>query len=249
MDFDVFGKLDDLLYAPVKAVCNYIEEPLHALHAKRDMAAEENKAKLQMQMREHEEKLKRDNAREAAELDLEMRRLHAEMDEMIAQQEDARRDKLVESIKRYQIELATASKDIVNSIGVMSLELRQRANDMVRENTEKYKQMQHDAMKEAEERLLEIQKRFSDNERIRTRMENTVLDQMDAIINAASKFINELAEDIKRMNENTDKLMEIQMQNVNSYLQPIKGALATSGGADPDVPELECTEDENVIEV
>ena len=57
---DFFGKLDDLLYAPVKAVCNYIEEPLTALHAKRDRENEQHTANIQMQMREHEEKLKRE---------------------------------------------------------------------------------------------------------------------------------------------------------------------------------------------
>lgn len=222
---DFFGKLDDMLYAPVKTICNYIEEPLHALHAKRDRANEQHTADIQMQMRKHEEKLKRENAREAAELDLEMRRLYAEMDAVIAQQEDQRRDKLVESIKRYQIELATASRDIVNSIGIMSLELRERANDMVRENTEKYKQMQSDAMKEADDRLMMIQERYANNERIRIRMEDSVMAQMDSIIDTASKFISELAEDIKRMNANTDELMRLQMESVNTYLKPITGAL------------------------
>ena len=239
---DFFGKLDDMLYAPVKAVCSYIEEPLHALHAKRSREDAQHSANIQMQIMEHEEKLKRENAREAAELDLEMRRLHAEMDEMIAQQEDARRDKLVESIKRYQIELATASRDIVNSIGVMSLELRERANDMVRENTEKYKQMQSDAMKEADERMLLIQERYANNERIRIRME-------DSVINTASRFINELADDIKRMNENTDKLMQIQMENVNSYLQPMKGALQISDDMESSLNTLTCHNEDEIIDV
>lgn len=229
---DFFGKLDDILYAPVRTICNYIEEPLNALHAKRDRVNEQHTANIQMQMREHEEMLRRESAREAAELDMEMRRLHAEMDAVIAEQEDARRDRLVESIKRYQIELATASRDIVNSIGVMSLELRERANDMVRENTEKYKQMQSDAMKEADERLALIAERYANNERIRIRIEDSVMAQMDSIIDTASKFISELAEDIKRMNANTDELMRLQMENVNAYLKPMTGALQV--GADND---------------
>ncbi len=245
---DFFGKLDDILYAPVKAVCNYIEEPLNALHAKRDRVNEQHTANIQMQMREHEEKLKRESAREAAELDLEMRRLHAEMDEVIAQQEDARRDKLVESIKRYQIELATASRDIVNSIGVMSLELRERANDMVRENTEKYKQMQSDAMEEADKRLMLIQERYANNERIRIRMEDSVMAQMDSIIDTASKFISELAEDIKRMNANTDELMRLQMENVNTYLKPMTGALQAGIDNNTSVAQIDCSDNENFID-
>lgn len=240
---DFFGKLDDILYAPVRTICNYIEEPLNALHAKRDRVNEQHTANIQMQMREHEEMLRRESAREAAELDMEMRRLHAEMDAVIAEQEDARRDRLVESIKRYQIELATASRDIVNSIGVMSLELRERANDMVRENTEKYKQMQSDAMKEADDRLALIAERYANNERIRIRMEDSVMAQMDSIIDTASKFISELAEDIKRMNANTDELMRLQMENVNAYLKPMTGALQVGTDNDTTFGQIDYSDD------
>ena len=246
---DFFGKFDDILFKPVEAIVDYVREPLEALHNKREQKNAEHTAKIEMQMRAHEEQLKAQSIREAAELEFEMKRAHAEMNLMIEQQEDERRDRLVESIKRYQLELATASRDIVNSIGKMSLELRERANDMVRENTLRYKEMQSRAMDEADARLADIQERYADNERIRIRMEDTVIKQMDSIIDTASKFITELSEDIKRMNANTDQLTRIQMENVNSYLQPMTSALQVGISGQTNLGAIECTEaDSDVIE-
>ncbi len=244
---DFFGKLDDILYKPVEVVCDYIKEPLNTLHAKQKRKDDEHAAGLEMQKQTHEAELQRENARVAAELELKMRSLNADLDAEIARREDERRDRLVEAIKRYQIDLATASRDIVNSVGVMSLELRERANDMVRENTEKYRQMQRAAQQEADERLALIQERYANNERIRIRMEDAVINQMESTINTADEFIKELAADIKRMNENADKLMEIQMQGVNAYLQPMAAMLQSSPGNEDNVTQIEY-QSENVID-
>ena len=239
---DLFGKFDDILYKPIEAIVDYVKEPLAALHSRRSRKDAEHAAQMDMQQRQQEEQLKLQSAREAAELEMEMQRVRTEMELMVQQQEDERRDRIVESIKRYQLELATASRDIVNSIGLMSLELRERANDMVRENTAKYKQIQNEAMDDAAQRLEDIQKRYAGNERVRIRMEDTVMRQMESIIDTAARFIAELSEDLKRMNANTDTLVQLQMQNVNNYLDPMKSALAVGLTSTTHVDAIGCSD-------
>ena len=130
---DFLGKIDDMLYRPVDAVCKFIEEPLNFFEHRRNLKAMDRAAK-----RQQEAELAVFTARKEAELQADQKRWDAEINEMIAEQEARRRNELVESIKRYQIELATASREIVNSIGLMSIELRRQANDLVQERTAVY---------------------------------------------------------------------------------------------------------------
>lgn len=222
---DFFGKLDDILYKPVETVCDYIREPLNALAAGRERKAMQAQADIQMQTLQHEAEVKAYSDRQAAELQVDQKRWNAEIDEMIAEQESKRRDKLVESIKRYQIDLATATKDIVNSIGLMSIELRRQANALVMERTQEYRKMQEEATANAMKKIEDIDQRFADNERVRLRMEDSVMNQMDAVVDAATKFIDELATDFKRLNQNTDDLMRMGMENVDKYLEPMAKSL------------------------
>ena len=100
----------------------------------------------------------------------------------------------------------------------MSIELRRQANDLVQERTAVYRKMQQTATDEAMTKLEEIQQRFAKNKSVRTRME-------DSIIHSAEKFIDELAEDLKRLNQNTDTLTQKSMDSVNRYLDPMAKAL------------------------
>lgn len=268
MEFLGIDKLDDILYKPVEAICNWIEEPLKGKAAKRELAASQQAADLELRKtneahknqmaanqqaadieaakRTLDQKLKNDeraaenaaekerraidNAanKEAAEINAEIRRWNAEIDKMIMEEEDARRDKLVESIKRYQIDLANASRDIVDSILNMSLENREKANTMVLAKTRAYKALQDEAIDQTEIRLVEIGEKFSNNDRVRIMMEDRIINQMDSIVDMAGRFILELSEDIKRLNANTDEMIRVGMDNINAYLKPVSNTLGVN---------------------
>lgn len=255
----MFDKLDDIIYKPVEAVCEWTKEPLKKWEHKRNMetqaqnieAAEREKAaaraheeamaqqtadnemakkKLDQELTEQERASVTADLEARAKIDADIRRWNAEIDQMILQQEDERRDRLVECIKRYQIDLANAARDIVNSIGIMSIELRERANKLVLEKTKEYIAIQDKAKDDAMNRLEEIGTRFANNERVRIRMEDSVINNMDSIINQADKFITEIAEDFKRLNQNTDDLMRMGMENANKYIAPMAGGLGVTLG-------------------
>lgn len=211
---DWFGKLDDIVYEPIKLISDWARQPISALETNREI-----------KIKEKEMELICDKERKLALINAEQRRWHVEIDNMISDQEDSRRDKLVESLKRYQIDLAEASTEIVVQIGNMTLELRERANQMMLERTKDYEQMQHEAFDKAMSKLDEINSKFANNDRVRLLMEDTVIDQMRSIIDAATKFISELNEDIKKINSNIDELTKLGMQNTNKLLQPIANKL------------------------
>lgn len=225
---DMFDKIDDIIFEPVKAVSNWINEPLKKFEHKRDMENEQNRAVIEEEKKRLEAELEQQRIRADAELAADQRRWNAEIDQMIAEQEDSRRDKLVESIKRYQIDLANASRDIINSIGEMSLELRKKANELVQEKTNDYIALQKKATDDATQKLIEIDERFADNERVRVRMEDSIINNMDAVINHANNFISELSEDMKRLNQNIDILTHESMNNINKQLEPLTNSIGRS---------------------
>lgn len=265
---DMFDKLDDIIYKPVETVCDWIKEPLRAFEHRREMkrqqmnieateranaaarahelnlsrqAAENDAAqkRLDQELIEEERESIRADLEARAKIDTDIRRWNAEIDQMILEQEDARRDRLVECIKRYQIDLGNATTDIVENIGMMSLELREKANELVQQKTESYIEMQKKAETAAMERLEEIDVRFANNERVRIRMEDSVIDNMNAIIDHANELMKEIAADFKRLNQNTDDLMRMGMENTNRFLQPMSNGLGVTLPNPDEIKKLE----------
>lgn len=197
--FDMFDKLDDLLYEPVHVVCDYLREPIKVI----DGHIENWKGKADI------------------ELEAKRREINFEIDSMIADKELERKDAIVDALKQYQVDLSQACEECVRQIGLMSLELRKRANDLVIEKTKEYKALQDQSKADARKELMEIEEIFADNERVRIRMEDVIIDQMTNMITTANSFIKELSEDMKRLNGNIDELTKKGQEMVAGYLSPI----------------------------
>lgn len=121
----------------------------------------------------------------------------------------------------------------------MSLELREKAYELVQQKTESYIEMQKKAETAAMERLEEIDVRFANNERVRIRMEDSVIDNMNAIIDHANELMKEIAADFKRLNQNTDDLMRMGMENTNRFLQPMSNGLGVTLPNPDEIKKLE----------
>ena len=121
----------------------------------------------------------------------------------------------------------------------MSLELHEKANELVQQKTESYIEMQKKAETAAMERLEEIDVRFANNERVRIRMEDSVIDNMNAIIDHANELMKEIAADFKRLNQNTDDLMRMGMENTNRFLQPMSNGLGVTLPNPDEIKKLE----------
>ena len=119
------------------------------------------------------------------------------------------------------------------------MELREKANELVQQKTESYIEMQKKAETAAMERLEEIDVRFANNERVRIRMEDSVIDNMNAIIDHANELMKEIAADFKRLNQNTDDLMRMGMENTNRFLQPMSNGLGVTLPNPDEIKKLE----------
>lgn len=211
---DMLDKVDDIIYEPVKLVCDYLRKPMDMIDTNIEVKKEQKLVDIEYQRKEQD-----------IELEVKKRKLNAEIDEMIRESELKRSTAIVEAIKQYQIDLSQAVGECVNQIGNMSLELRERANNLVVEKTKEYTALQDKSKADAKRELKEIAEDFADNERVRIKMEDAVLDQMKNMIDTANSFIKELSEDMKRLNANIDLLTTKGQEMVFSYLSPMAAKL------------------------
>lgn len=206
----------------------------HELNLSRQAA--ENEAaqkKLDQELVEQERESARADLEARAKIDADTRRWNAEIDQMILEQEDARRERLVECLKRYQIDLATATRDIVESIGMMSLSLRERANQMVLEKTKEYRAMQYESSQQSALELKEAKEMFADDPETFQILRDAIMSERADAVELASRFIVELSEDIKRLDLETTALLNDGWKNINKYLSPMADRLGVTL-ADPD---------------
>lgn len=224
----MFDKLDDIVYAPVKTVTNWLEEPLRRAEHTRNMEAEQKAVELEVWRAREQEKLRQ-----------EANKADNDLQNMMDDAQFARNEAAVEAIKRYQIDLAKVNEAMIENIGRMNLALRKEAHEMVSSYTQLYRDQQEEALDKAEARMTGIQTRYANNDRIREKMEDAVMLQITSIINAANKFISELNEDLKKINELTDKLTERSTENINRIIQNLPTGVAKEvlvSGTHPALP-------------
>jgi len=222
---DMFDKLDDIVYAPVKAVSNWLEEPLRRMDHKREMESAQQAVELEVWRAQEQEKLRQ--AANKADVDLQ---------NMASDAQFARNKAAVEAIKQYQIDLARVNEAMIENIGRMSLALRAEAQEMVISYTDRYRAQQDEALRKADTRMTEIQARYADNDRVLEKMEDTVITQIASIIAFADKFVDELSEDLKKINALTDDLTRQAMENTQRAIQNLPTGAAKKAlisGANP----------------
>jgi hypothetical protein len=222
---EMFDKLDDIIYAPVKAVSNWLEEPLRRMDHAREKEKAQQAAELEAWRAQEQERLRQ--AANQADVDLQ---------NMAADAQFARNKAAVEAIKQYQIDLAKANAAMIENIGRMSLALRTEAQEMVNTYTERYRAQQEEALQKADARMADIQTRYADNDRVREKMEDTVIVQITSIITFADKFVGELAEDLKKINDMTDRLVGQAMDNTQEIVRSLPIGVAKEAfisGANP----------------
>lgn len=192
---NMLDKVDDFFYKPMETICNWLKEPLKIFEAKRNMTAEEKKHELERIDREH-----------AAKLESDMKKLDFELEELRKDKVIERNKATLETIKKYKADMAKLSVEIVNTIGNMTLDLRERANNFVQDNVKRYKELQDDAITKADKRLEEIETKYPKGSKSKEIMQDAVAKQMNSIIDRADNFMNTLNDDLKKITSMIDDI-------------------------------------------
>ena len=232
---DMFDKLDDIIYEPVKTICAWVSEPLNYLEHKRNSETIAQEAQIESAKRMQEAAIEMCTKERMVELETNKKRWDADIDDLTSRREIERNKRVLDAIIEYRRSMIEDAKSIADSLSHMEMSLVEEAHALVLKKAEEYEQLQHKAMEECDKQLEEINARFANNERVRIRREDMVLDATADIIDAAKEFIAELKDDIKRINSNNTNRVNIATAAADKIMEKMGATLAIESQA-PIVP-------------
>ena len=180
----------------------------------------------------HNQKLKQEEAQFMQQLDLDRQKFNAELDDMIARKEIERGSLVAKAIADYQKTMAECTISIGKSLGMMNIELRERAMALVEDKQKQYSALQDAAMDKATAQLEKIYTKFPEESRARSIMENAVEKQLNNIIETSDRFMRTIDADFSKMMDSVQRITENTMTNASQYISPAFASHALRGGDD-----------------
>lgn len=171
-------------------------------HIHEQVGVEEARARLQSELDENRASLE-------IRMQTEINRLNAETEQWNKDKEFERMHKVAEAIAQYQERLTDLNIRTVRAIGEMDIELRSKAQSLILEKTQQYRAIQDKASQDAEAEFERIIEKFSGNERVLNIMIANAEKKLVSLIDATTKFLDELSVDIQNMNSNIDRLIQM----------------------------------------
>lgn len=166
------------------------------------------------------QQLKQEEARFMQQLDMDRQKFNAELDDMIARREIERGSLIAQSIAEYQRTMAECTISIGKSLGMMTIELRERATALVEDKQRQYTALQDAAMDKAAAQLERIYAKHPEESRARSILENAVEKQLNNIIDTSDRFMRTIDEDFSKMMESIGRITESTMNNAGQYISP-----------------------------
>lgn len=190
-----------------------INEPLNIINRQLEHYNSRKNMKL-------EQELRHEDARFNQQMEFERAKMNAELDDMIAAKEIDRRAKIIQIVAEYQKTMAECAVSINNSLGMMSIELRDKAHNLVLEKKQAYLDMQEDAERRAMAKFDEIAKRFPEGSKARETMEEVVGKQLMIIVESSENFIKTIDDDFKNMLQGIQDITSKAIDTANQYALP-----------------------------
>lgn len=224
---NMFDKLDDIIYKPIETICDWLKHPLKSMDDNRNAKIEKEKAELFAKIKKDEKELDAKIESDIKKLDTDLAiKRETEVVRIIAEIEDLRKDKdfarkkdVSNAIIEYQRELARLNVNAINAIGHMTLDLRERVQNMILDKTRQYKALQNEAKQEAMNEYKIIMREFANEPEIKQSMIHHVDQSLTIIINNSKIFITELTEDLRSVNKSIDILALNGQKFIENHLQ------------------------------
>lgn len=219
--------LEDIVMKPIGLVTDWMREPLRGWEHEREVekdrtqqnTASKNriaemkaKASIKTKHKEHKTNL-------AIKKETEIQKILADIEEFKKDKELQRMVAVSEAIMKYQKALTALNVDAINAIGNMQLDLREKAQQLVYDKTNKYKELQDKAFQEAAEDFKRIENDFTNNETAKEILNKAVDKRLGNIIDTAHNFLLELNADIKLLNQSINILTEHGQTFIEGHLE------------------------------
>lgn len=219
--FKKFDKLDDIVYEPIKMVCDLCRQPIKNAEATNERKKMETEARLENEKKILEIELNLKKREHELNIEANNKRISAEINNMIARNELERQSMVVEAIKKYQENLGRVSIELGTSLGTMSTDLKERVYILVHNRIQEYMYIQNEIQDKASDRLKQIEQQFPNGGKGKEILENAVERQLMGLFDMADKFIDTLKNDLEATSKNIDQITAQASANVDKYLSPM----------------------------
>lgn len=208
----MFDKVDDIIYEPIKMVCDALRQPLKQMDAKNERKKMELNSQLDKEMQQM-----------GLDLEVQRKRENAEIDKMIADSKLERDEETLAVIEEYQKNMGSVAVEIGKAIGEMSIDLQAKAQDMVIEKSKRFRKEQVETLNEATQGIKEIRNMYPNEDEFVAEIIRPYTEMMTNVVKETNAFILDMKESMKKLTDNINTITEQVIKNTDEYLKPIFG--------------------------
>ena len=226
----MFDKVDDIVYEPVKLICDAFRQPLKQIDAHNEKVKAEQEQQLQQQMKEFEVNLELHKKKKENEMRIEKIRMQEEINQMIADNEMKRQEEMAENEKRrreemiqmemkYRKEMAEAATRLEQIMANMQVETRSKIFVLYQEKINVYLKSQEQFEDKLIEKVEKMKKLFP-GEKGEDKISDYCFEQFDVIAQRSSDFVKSMNEDMIKVLGSIDDSMKEMTGLATKYFKP-----------------------------
>lgn len=208
--FGLFDKLDDIVYEPVKLLCDAVRVPLNSASAK-------SAQNLEVQLKQFEVDLDLERKEREMNLSIEERKLNEEINEMILDKQMERNKEMIELEKQYRLEMAEAAGKMANILANVEVEARASILTLYNEQRKKYLEQQEAEKKSTLSTISEIKEMFPNNE---SEISAIAIEYLKSIMQNSRDFSAMLNRDMEKVFGIIDEQTQVMGKLAEKYFQP-----------------------------
>lgn len=217
--FGMFDKIDDIVYEPIKFVCDILRQPLKQIDAHNEKKKAEHSQELVKQLKQFEVDLELDKKQREMQRSVDERKMEEEINQMIQDNDLQRREDMVQLEMKYRKEMAEAAAQFAQIMANMQVETRSKILALYTEKEKEYLDLQGKYKKQMFDTVKSLRNTFPDGtgediiiEEVKTQLKN--ISERSA---AFSKLMNE---DMKNVFEIIDSGMQEITGLATKYFEP-----------------------------
>lgn len=218
----MFDKVDDIVYEPIKLVCDTLRQPIKQIDIRNVKKKAEHDQELLMQLEKFEADLEYDKKQREMQLSVEERKMQEEINQMILDKDLQRREDMVLLEIKYRKEMAEAAAQFEQIMANLQVETRSKILALYTEKEKEYLDLQSQYRIQMFETAANLRKLFPDGsgEEI---IKDEIISQLKNIAERSAAFSKLMNEDMKKVFGIIDSGMQEITGLATKYFQPNGG--------------------------
>ena len=217
--FGMFDKIDDIVYEPIKLVCDTLRQPLKQIDCHNEKKKAEHEQALQMQLAKFEVDLEMDRKEREMRLTVEERKIQEEINNIVRANDLDQREEMIQLEMKYRQEMAAAAVQLANVIANMQAETRSKILNLYTEKEKEYLDLQAKYKKDMFDTVMCLKQTFPDGTGDAI-IQQEVQTQLKVIAERSQEFSKLMREDMAKVFGIIDDGMKEVTGLAAKYFQP-----------------------------